>query len=127
MFQTRFDTWKDVIEKFICFITNHDFYVAALGMHHKLFIIIFRNHILDFLCIRFFEIVYDIFSVWSLLKCSSSDSVYFCHHYFLIQYMYYSNHYLLLLVLNNLLLFLDAQKGSQYLKFLCLCLILFLL
>ena len=58
---------KNFIYNFICFITNHDFYVIGLWMHYTFFIIkLVRNKVichflLDISCVRFFEIIHDVF------------------------------------------------------------------
>ena len=58
---------KNFFYNFICFITNHDFYVVGFWMHDTLFIInLVRNKVvcyflLNFSCVRFFEIIYAVF------------------------------------------------------------------
>ena len=58
---------KNFFYNFICFITNHDFYVVGFWMHDTLFTInLVRNKVvcyflLNFSCVRFFEIIYAVF------------------------------------------------------------------
>ena len=82
----------------------------SLNALHTLFIIMLRRNKIkcycqfNFLRIRFFEIIYDVFQVWSnfiLLLIG----FYFYHLYFCIQNNCCSKNYQLLLVCNNLTVF----------------------
>ena len=50
---------------FICFIINHNFYVMTFWIHYLLFIIIEEIRLLVLEYVRFFEIIYNGFLIWT--------------------------------------------------------------
>ena len=108
-FVSRNKWFKKLLNKFICFFINYDFYAIILWMHNMLLINVYRRignwifYVLQFLRVFIMPVKYGSVSLtYSLF--------YFYHHYCHIQHNSSYKNYLFLLAFNNLFLF--AQKCS---------------